>query len=106
VAPALGGHTTTTVSFMTFSEQTIWLTVGFSGQALFGLRFLVQWLYSESQGRSVIPPAFWYFSIAGGLVLLCYAIHKRELVFIVGEFITLMIFIRNLYMLRRGSSDK
>ena len=54
----------------------IWLIVGFTGQALFSMRFLIQWLYSEKKGRSVIPLAFWYFSLAGGITLLSYAIFR------------------------------
>ena len=54
----------------------LWLTIGFIGQGLFSARFLVQWLASERQKRSVIPEAFWYLSLAGGLTLLIYAIHQ------------------------------
>lgn len=81
--------------------DTLWVGAGLAGQALFGARFLVQWLYSESRGKSVIPDAFWYLSVAGGVILLSYAIHKREPVFIIGETITLLIFLRNLQMLRK-----
>lgn len=81
---------------MHLSTHTIWLLVGFAGQALFGVRFLVQWMYSEYHGRSLIPYAFWYFSIAGGAVLLCYAIYRNEPVFILGETLSLLIFLRNL----------
>lgn len=90
---------------MTLTEQTLWLSIGFAGQALFGVRFLVQWLYSESHGRSVIPTVFWYFSVAGGVVLLAYAIHRKEPVFIAGETLTLMIFLRNLQLLRRNRNE-
>ena len=83
------------------SSNTLWLAVGFAGQALFGMRFFVQWLHSESRRKSVIPLTFWHLSIAGGIVLLGYAIHRREPVFIVGEAVSLMIFARNLQMLRR-----
>ena len=63
----------------------IWIAVGFAGQALFFGRFFVQWLASERARRSVIPTAFWYFSIGGGLVLTAYAIYRRDPVFIVGQ---------------------
>ena len=53
--------------------STIWLTTGLLGQAMFFMRFLVQWFASERSRRSVVPRAFWYFSISGGLVLLIYA---------------------------------
>ncbi len=88
---------------MSLDSTFFWLLVGFTGQALFGVRFFVQWLYSESRAKSVIPPIFWYFSIAGGVVLLSYAIHRRDPVFIVGESLTLLIFLRNLHLIRRSS---
>lgn len=78
-----------------------WIAFGFLGQAFFGLRFLVQWLYSEKLGKSRIPDAFWYLSVAGGVTLLAYATHRRELVFIIGESITLFVFLRNLHLLWR-----
>lgn len=81
--------------------ETIWLGVGFAGQALFSMRFLVQWLYSEKAKRSVIPVQFWYFSVAGGLTLLTYAIYKRDPVFIVGQASGLFVYARNLYWVRR-----
>lgn len=78
-----------------------WLYVGLAGQGMFGVRFLVQWIVSESKRKSVIPVAFWYASIAGGFLLLAYAIHKRETIFIVGEAFSLMVFIRNLVLVKR-----
>ncbi|RUL74545.1 lipid-A-disaccharide synthase N-terminal domain-containing protein [Dyella choica] len=86
---------------MTLDNQTLWIGAGMLGQLLFGVRFLVQWLYSEARGQSLIPPAFWYLSVAGGVVVLSYAIHQREMVFIIGESVTLVIFLRNLIMLRK-----
>ncbi|MDE1893827.1 MAG: lipid-A-disaccharide synthase N-terminal domain-containing protein [Pseudomonadota bacterium] len=83
------------------TNSTFWLAVGFAGQALFGMRFFVQWLHSESRRKSIIPLTFWHLSVAGGVVLLAYAIHRREPVFIVGETVSLMIFLRNLQLLRR-----
>jgi lipid-A-disaccharide synthase-like uncharacterized protein len=82
--------------------ETIWLGVGFTGQALFSMRFLVQWLYSEKAKRSVIPVQFWYFSVAGGLTLLAYAIYKRDPVFIVGQASGLFVYARNLYWVRQA----
>lgn len=84
-------------------NQALWFSAGFLGQALFGARFLLQWLYSEAHGRSVVPAAFWYLSTIGGAILLSYAVHRGERVFIVGEATTLLIFLRNLQLLpRRG----
>jgi lipid-A-disaccharide synthase-like uncharacterized protein len=82
-------------------HQSVWLWAGFFGQALFGARFLVQWLYSEARGKSVIPDVLWYFSVAGGIVILSYAIHRADPVFIIGESLTLLVFLRNLQMLLR-----
>jgi len=78
-----------------------WLAVGFVGQALFSLRFIVQWIVSERERRSIIPIAFWYFSLAGGLTLLAYAIHRRDPVFIVGQAAGLIVYLRNLALVRR-----
>lgn len=85
------------------NEVAVWLAIGFSGQALFSARFLVQWLASERARRSVIPLAFWYFSLAGGATLLAYAIHKRDPVFILGQASGLIIYSRNLYFVLRES---
>ena len=79
----------------------IWLFVGFAAQALFGARFLVQWLSSERAGRSTIPIAFWYLSTAGGSTLLAYAIFREDPVFIVGQAGGLLIYLRNLHLIMR-----
>jgi len=79
----------------------IWLGIGFLGQALFSMRFLVQWIASERARRSIIPNAFWIFSIAGGTTLLAYAIWRRDPVFIVGQGAGLFIYARNAYFIWR-----
>lgn len=86
--------------------ETIWLAIGLLGQGLFFMRFFVQWLASERQGRSVIPTAFWYFSILGGLTLLSYAIWRRDPVFILGQSTGLFIYLRNLYFLYNEKREK
>jgi len=78
-------------------KDTIWLAIGFVGQGLFSARFIVQWIKSEREKKSVFPIAFWYFSIAGGVTLLAYAIYRQDPVFIVGQFTGLFIYLRNLY---------
>jgi lipid-A-disaccharide synthase-like uncharacterized protein len=78
-----------------------WLIIGFLGQALFSMRFLVQWWASERERRSVIPLAFWFFSVAGGITLLGYAIYRQDPVFIVGQAGGLIIYTRNLYFIYR-----
>jgi len=79
----------------------VWLAVGFLGQAFFSARFICQWLYSEYKKRSVIPIAFWYFSLLGGATLLAYALYREDPVFIVGQALGLLIYGRNLYMITR-----
>ena len=81
--------------------MNMWLIIGFIGQALFSMRFLLQWIASERKGESVIPVLFWYFSLAGGLTLLAYAIHIRDAVFILGQSAGALIYIRNLVLIFR-----
>jgi lipid-A-disaccharide synthase-like uncharacterized protein len=83
------------------SLQTLWLALGFLAQGLFSARFLVQWIASERAGRSVIPLAFWYFSMGGGILLLAYAIYRRDPVFIVGQAAGLVVYSRNLLLIFR-----
>jgi lipid-A-disaccharide synthase-like uncharacterized protein len=78
----------------------IWVAVGFLGQAMFSMRFLIQWISSEKRRESVIPIAFWYCSVAGGTTLLAYAIHRLDPVFIVGQAAGLLVYARNLYFIK------
>lgn len=80
--------------------EEIWLAVGFVGQGLFATRFVVQWICSERARRSVIPLAFWIFSILGSMTLLAYALWRRDPVFILGQSFGLFIYVRNLSLLR------
>ena len=74
-----------------------WLLVlGFSGQALFATRFLIQWICSERKKESYVPVVFWYFSLAGGVLLLIYAVNRKDPVFIVGQGSGLVVYMRNL----------
>jgi lipid-A-disaccharide synthase-like uncharacterized protein len=83
------------------TTDNIWLGVGFGGQALFASRFIIQWFKSEIVGRSVIPMAFWYCSLGGGIVLLSYAIHIRDPVIITGQMTGLIVYSRNLFLIFR-----
>lgn len=83
------------------SSETVWIGVGLLGQGLFSARFLVQWIASERQRKSVIPIAFWYFSLVGGVVLLAYAIWRRDPVFILGQTTGAFIYTRNLLFIHR-----
>jgi len=81
-------------------SETGWLLVGFGGQALFMGRFVIQWWTSERQGRSVIPVSFWYLSVLGALVLLAYAAWRRDPVFVAGQGLGVVIYLRNLQLIR------
>jgi lipid-A-disaccharide synthase-like uncharacterized protein len=85
-----------------FVLQLNWgVLLGYAGQFLFGMRFFVQWVASERVGRSVIPIAFWFFSIGGGLLLFVYALYIRDPVFIIGQGLGLFVYLRNLYLVFR-----
>jgi lipid-A-disaccharide synthase-like uncharacterized protein len=83
------------------TTDQIWLAIGFLGQAFFSARFLIQWIASERRGKSVVPRAFWYFSIGGGMTLLLYALWRRDPVFILGQGAGLFVYARNLYFVLR-----
>ncbi|MBV8060134.1 MAG: lipid-A-disaccharide synthase N-terminal domain-containing protein [Alphaproteobacteria bacterium] len=78
-----------------------WTVVGFGGQAMFMMRFVVQWIASEKEKKSVVPELFWYFSLAGGVVLFVYALHQSDPVFILGQGLGLFIYLRNMYFIWR-----
>ncbi len=79
----------------------LWLAIGLLGQSLFSARFILQWIASEKRRQSVTPAAFWYFSLAGGVILLSYAIHRRDTVFIVGQAAGLIVYVRNIMLIRK-----
>ena len=81
------------------------ILVGYIAQAMFAMRFVVQWIASERAGHSVVPVAFWVFSIGGGLMLLGYALYRKDPVFIIGQAFGVFVYLRNLqFILRdRGS---
>ena len=81
--------------------EYIWLAVGLLGQGIFSARFIIQWLVSEKEKRSVIPVAFWYLSLLGGITLLFYSIYKRDPVFILGQSTGVLIYSRNLFLIQR-----
>ena len=86
------------------TNEQIWIAFGLTGQLLFTARFVVQWLSSEREKRSVVPPSFWYFSIGGALMLLVYAIYKRDIVFTFGQSSGLFIYVRNLQLIRNAKN--
>ena len=81
--------------------QTVWLGIGFLGQVLFSARFVIQWQTSERMRRSVVPHAFWWFSLAGGVTLLAYALWRGDPVFVLGQGLGLFVYLRNLMLIRR-----
>jgi lipid-A-disaccharide synthase-like uncharacterized protein len=83
------------------TQDQLWLGIGLLGQAFFSGRFLVQWIASERAKKSVVPRAFWFFSVGGGLTLLLYAIYRRDPVFILGQGAGLFVYARNLYFIYR-----
>ena len=87
------------------SDTTLWMIIGFGGQGLFSARFIVQWLASERVKRSVIPVAFWYLSLAGGLTLLAYAIHREDPVIIAGQSAGVFVYLRNLSLVHIGRRE-
>ena len=78
-----------------------WLILGFTAQLMFTMRFLVQWIASERAGRSVVPAAFWFFSLGGGILLLIYALYRKDAVFIAGQGFGVFVYLRNLYFVMR-----
>ncbi len=80
---------------------SFWAIIGFAGQAVFASRFIVQWIHSERVRRSEIPLAFWYISLVGGIVLMVYAVHRADPVFIIGQASGLFVYVRNLHLIYR-----
>jgi len=89
-----------------FSTETFILVLGFAGQFLFFMRFFIQWIHSEKHKESIIPEIFWYFSIGGSLLLLIYAIIRKDIVFVVGQSTGLLIYVRNLMLIQRQKRKK
>jgi lipid-A-disaccharide synthase-like uncharacterized protein len=84
-----------------------WLGFGVVAQLLFGTRFLLQWIASERAGRSVMPLAFWFFSMGGGVLTLIYGLARRDGVIIIGQSLSVIIYLRNLMLIfreRRGGT--
>jgi lipid-A-disaccharide synthase-like uncharacterized protein len=80
---------------------SLWVAVGVVGQAAFAGRFLVQWIASEREGRSVVPGSFWWLSLVGSGLLLMYAISRRDPVFMLGQSIGALVYCRNLMLRAR-----
>ena len=87
------------------STMTLWLMVGFLGQLLFTARFLIQWVMSEKNRTSMIPAAFWWLSLLGGVALLAYAIARRNPVIVTGQAIGLFVYVRNLMLMTKRPAE-
>jgi lipid-A-disaccharide synthase-like uncharacterized protein len=88
------------------TTETIWLGIGFLGQGLFFGRWLVQWIVSERSAESRVPISFWYMSLIGGLITLAYAIYRMDPVFISGQGLGAIVYLRNLILIRRTDQTK
>jgi lipid-A-disaccharide synthase-like uncharacterized protein len=77
----------------------LWLAFGFLAQGMFFSRFLLQWIASERKKKSVVPTGFWWLSLAGGVMLFSYAVHRKDPVFIIGQGTGVLIYLRNLYFI-------
>jgi lipid-A-disaccharide synthase-like uncharacterized protein len=82
-----------------------WFALGMAGQAVFFSRFVVQWIASERAGRSTIPRAFWWLSLAGAMLLFAYAVHRKDMVFVLGQAFGWVVYTRNLVLLRRSEAS-
>lgn len=82
--------------------EKLWLTIGFTAQLMFSMRFIVQWIASERARRSIVPETFWYFSLAGGALLFAYAVYRLDPVFMLGQGTGLFIYARNLHFILRS----
>ena len=87
------------------SIEHSWLAIGFLGQGLFFGRWVVQWVASERKSESQIPIAFWYMSLVGGLITLAYAIYRKDPVFIAGQSVGAVVYVRNLVLIARAGQS-
>ncbi len=85
------------------ATELAWVLVGFLAQVLFGGRFILQWIRSEKAGESVVPVGFWWLSIFGGVLMLAYALYRWDPVFIFGQALGLLVYVRNLVLIRRSA---
>ena len=88
------------------TTETIWIGIGFLGQGLFFGRWVIQWIASERKSQSQVPISFWYMSLIGGLITLAYAIYRRDPVFIAGQSVGAVVYIRNLMLISRQNRSK
>jgi lipid-A-disaccharide synthase-like uncharacterized protein len=101
IARSVGGY----LHDVFFGQVDYGILIGYFAQAMFAMRFVVQWIASERAGRSVVPTTFWVFSIGGGLMLLAYAIYRKDPVFILGQAFGVFVYLRNLQFVMRSGGQ-
>jgi lipid-A-disaccharide synthase-like uncharacterized protein len=87
------------------THLTLWTLIGLFGQTMFMMRFILQWIASEKAKQSVMPEIFWYFSLGGGLIVFAYAVHQQDLVFMLGQGLGVLIYLRNIYFIRKRKTS-
>jgi lipid-A-disaccharide synthase-like uncharacterized protein len=87
------------------TAELAWIAVGLVAQFMFSMRFIVQWIATERARASIIPDTFWYFSFAGGVLLLAYAIYRLDPIFILGQSTGVVIYSRNIYFIMARKTD-
>lgn len=88
------------------TQLNFWVALGLFGQSLFMMRFIFQWIHSERARQSIVPEIFWYFSLGGGIIVLIYAIHQKDLVFILGQTLGSIIYLRNIQFIWRAKRKR
>lgn len=83
----------------------LWLLIyGSMGQIIFTLRFVYQWIYSKRKDESLLPIGFWVISLFGSLIIVSYAIYRRDPVLILGQSTGLIAYSRNIYLSKRAGN--
>ncbi len=82
-------------------QDPVWATVALVGQVVFGGRFVLQWIVSEYKKKSHVPTAFWFISLLGSVILLCYSVHIKNPIFMLGFSLNTLIYLRNLHLIYR-----
>ena len=88
------------------STEATWLAIGFLGQGIFFMRWVLQWLASERSAESRVPIGFWYMSLIGGLITLTYALYRKDPVFIAGQSVGTLVYLRNLMLIHKSASSR
>ena len=90
------------VGYWLYLDSYLWTLVGFAGAAVFGSRFVFQWLHSEKEKALIVPWYFWHLSFWGSMLNLLYAMHLDKAPLIFGTILLPVLYGRNLVLLNRG----